>query len=158
MEKQKEIHIWTDGSSFNNPGPGGYGVVLTFGDYRKELSGGFRRTTNNRMEILAAVMALRALNPKHRYKVIIHTDSELVCNAFNKGWIFNWEKKNWAKRLNDDLWKKLLAEYRRNDVQFQWVKAHVGIPENERCDELAKEAASGSDLPPDEVYEALNKK
>ncbi len=154
MKATKEITVFTDGSSLNNPGPGGYAAVLIYGDKRKELSGGFRLTTNNRMEILSAIEALRALKKADGYIIKIHTDSELLCNAFNKGWIFKWERENWKKRLNADLWKKLLIEYRKYKVEFIWVKGHAGIAENERCDVLARTAASGGNLPPDTEYES----
>lgn len=153
MSNQKEIIIYTDGSSLNNPGPGGYGAVLMYGDKRKELSGGFRLTTNNRMEILSVIEALRALKKANGYKIRIYSDSELLCNAFNKRWIFKWEQENWKKRLNADLWIELLNEYRKYDIEFNWVKGHAGIPENEQCDILARSAAQGVDLPPDTEYE-----
>ncbi len=153
MAEKKEIQIYTDGSSFNNPGPGGYAAILIAGDRRKELSGGFRLTTNNRMEILSVVEALKALKSAAGYKIRIFSDSQLVCNAFNKRWIFKWERENWNKRLNADLWKLLLNEYRKYDVEFNWIPGHEGIDENENCDVLAKAAASGSNLPPDTGYE-----
>lgn len=153
MSPNKEILIYTDGSSLNNPGPGGYGAVLMYGGKRKELSGGFRLTTNNRMEILSVIEALRALKNASGYKVKIFSDSELLCNAFNKRWIFKWEQENWKKRLNADLWKILLELYRKYQIEFNWVKGHAGIPENERCDILARTAAQGIDLPPDTEYE-----
>lgn len=155
MSALKEITVYTDGSSLNNPGPGGYGAVLIFGDKRKEISGGFRLTTNNRMEILSAIEALRAMKKADGYKIKIHTDSELLCNAFNKGWIYKWERENWKKRLNADLWIELLKLCRKFKVEFCWVKGHAGIPENERCDVLARAAASGLDLPPDTEYEKI---
>lgn len=158
MDDPNIITIYTDGSCLNNPGRGGYGCVLMFRGKRKELSGGFRLTTNNRMEILAAIKALETLKPNQKYKVILHSDSGLLCNAFNKRWIFSWQKKNWKKSnkemvLNPDLWVRLLEVYAKHDVEFKWVKAHVGIPENERCDQLAKDAAEGDNLPADIEYE-----
>ena len=161
MKKKKTITIYTDGSSLGNPGPGGWGAVLIYGKRRKELSGGFRLTTNNRMEILAVIEALKALNNKERYNVKLHTDSSYVVNSMTKGWIYNWKAKNWIKKgkpvLNADLWQQLLEENKKHDIEYIWVKAHVGIPENERCDQLAKEAASYDDLPPDLGYEKANR-
>ncbi len=154
------ITIYTDGSSLGNPGPGGYGVVLIYGKQRKELSAGFRMTTNNRMEILAASVALEAILTPER-KIKLHSDSKLLCDAFNKNWLNSWRKKGWKKAdkkpvLNRDLWERLLKQTDKLDVEFIWVKAHVGTPENERCDTLAKEAAEGHELLVDEVYEADN--
>lgn len=147
------IIAYTDGSSLGNPGPGGYGVVLSLGGHRKELSGGFRLTTNNRMELLAAIMALESL--KHnRYHIRIYTDSEYVRNAVEKRWVFGWEKKGFAGKKNADLWERFLRSYRQHQVSLVWVKGHAGIPENERCDQLAKEAARQSCLPADEGFES----
>jgi ribonuclease HI len=155
-ENQKIVEIYTDGSSLGNPGPGGWGVVLIWGRHRKELSGGFKLTTNNRMEILAAIEALRALKQNMRLKVRLHTDSRYVVDTMTKGWIQKWQKNNWMRKsdpvLNVDLWKELLTEIKKHDVEFVWVPAHVGISENERCDELAKSAASSVNLPDDTGY------
>lgn len=160
MGKKKTITIYTDGSSLGNPGPGGWGSVLIYGKHRKELSGGFRRTTNNRMEILAVIEALKALNTKEKYIVKLHTDSSYVVNSMTKGWIEKWQAKNWIKKgkpvINSDLWKQLLIENEKHDIEYIWVKAHVGITENEICDKLAKEAASYDDLPADIGYENAN--
>lgn len=152
----KPVIIYTDGSSLGNPGPGGYGVVLQYGDHQKELSGGFRCTTNNRMEILAAIKALQALNRPCRVK--LHTDSQYLMNAIEKGWARRWQRNGWMRNkkdraLNSDLWAKLLPLSERHDVEFIWVRGHAGNPGNERCDTLAKEAAEQPNLPPDEVYE-----
>lgn len=154
------ITIYTDGSSLGNPGPGGYGAVLMYGDKRKELSQGYRLSTNNRMEILAAIVALESIK-KAEIKIKIHTDSRLLCDAFNQNWIKSWSAKGWKKAdkkpvLNQDLWKRLLNLTENLDVDFIWVKAHVGNTENERCDTLAKEAAESSDLLVDENYEKDN--
>ena len=151
------VTVYTDGSAIGNPGPGGYGVVMFTDDYRKELSGGFRHTTNNRMEILAAIKALEALNrPCH---VTLHSDSRYVVDAIAKGWARKWRAKGWMRNktesaLNPDLWERLLALVEQHDVDFRWVRGHAGVAENERADRLAVSAAQGADLPPDEVYEA----
>lgn len=146
------IVIYTDGASRGNPGPGGYGVVLMSGKHRKELSEGFRKTTNNRMELLAVIRALEALKKKGT-NVTIYTDSRYVADAIEKGWVFNWEKKQFKKKKNPDLWKRLLELYREHNVRFYWVEAHADITENERCDQLAVEASQGGDLSVDENYE-----
>ena len=145
MVKRKHIIIYTDGSSLGNPGPGGYGAVLRFGEHSRELSGGFRHTTNNRMEILAAIEGLRAL--KMPCKVTLHTDSQYLVNAINKGWVRKWKAKGWMrnkkeKALNVDLWRQLLPLLDTHEVEFVWVRGHAGNPDNERCDVLAKTAAS----------------
>jgi ribonuclease HI len=150
------VTIYTDGGCLNNPGPGGYGVVLLYNDHRKELSGGFRHTTNNRMEILAAIKGLQAL--KSRCRVTIYSDSQYLVNAIEKGWALRWKSNGWRrnrkeKAINPDLWEQLLDLCSRHEVQFQWIRGHVGTEENERTDRLAKEAASGSDHEVDEVYE-----
>lgn len=160
---QKKVTIYTDGSSLGNPGPGGYGVVMMHGPHRKEIRGGFRLTTNNRMEILAAIIALRALKSGHRCKVTIHTDSRLLVDAVQKNWLKNWQAKGWRKSdkkpvLNKDLWLQLIKELRNHDVIFEWVRAHVGVPENERCDLLANSTAHEANLPPDTEYELVVKK
>src|SRR6056297_3031005 len=147
-----KIIIYTDGSARGNPGPGGYGVVLMSGKHRKELSEGFRKTTNNRMELLAVIKALEALK-KEGSKVTIYTDSKYVADAIEKGWVFNWEKKRFKKKKNPDLWKRLLELYRKHNVKFYWVEAHADITENERCDQLAVEASKGDNLSVDENYE-----
>ena len=154
-----EVIIYTDGSCLKNPGPGGYGVVMMAGKHRKELSGGFRRTTNNRMEILAAVKALEAL--KRPCKVMLHTDSQYLVNTMMKGWAKGWRKNNWIKRdkskaKNSDLWAVMLGLTDTHDVTFKWVKGHAGIEENERCDELARTAATDHPDQIDEVYEQEN--
>ncbi len=148
-----EITVYTDGASRGNPGPGGYGVVLMSGPHRKELSEGFRKTTNNRMELLAVIKALEALKSEGS-KVTIYTDSKYVADAIEKGWVFNWEKKNFKKKKNPDLWKRLLELYRKHLVRLYWVQGHANITENERCDELAVEASKQQDLSVDQAYEA----
>jgi len=148
-----KIIVYTDGASRGNPGPGGYGVVLMSGPHRKELSEGFRKTTNNRMELLAVIKALEALK-KDGSTVTIYTDSKYVADAIEKGWVFNWEKKNFKKKKNPDLWKRLLKLYRKHHVRLYWVQGHANITENERCDELAVEASKQGDLSIDYEYEA----
>lgn len=150
----KEIIIYTDGGCDPNPGRGGYGVVLIHGKYRKELSGGFRLTTNNRMELTAVIEALKALKEPCRVK--LYSDSEYVVNAMTKGWIQKWIKKGWKKVKNPDLWQQLVGLVAKHQVEFIWVKGHAGIPGNERCDQLAVEASKLPDLPPDVVYETTS--
>ncbi|MBS3806599.1 MAG: ribonuclease HI [Bacteroidales bacterium] len=147
------IIVYTDGASRGNPGPGGYGVVLMSGRHRKELSEGFRKTTNNRMELLAVIKALEALK-KEGSTVTIYTDSKYVADAIEKGWVFNWEKKDFKKKKNPDLWKRLLELYRKHHVRLYWVQGHANITENERCDELAVEASKQVNLSIDHEYEA----
>ncbi|MEM6632963.1 MAG: ribonuclease HI [Bacteroidota bacterium] len=147
------INIYTDGSSLGNPGPGGYGVVMMYGTYRKEISQGFRLTTNNRMELLAVIIALEALK-KEGLEVHVYTDSQYVQKAVTQRWLFNWEKKGFKKVKNPDLWKRFLVIYRKHKVSFHWVKGHAGIPENERCDELATTAARTDPSLVDQGFEA----
>lgn len=146
-----EVTIYTDGACSGNPGPGGYGVVLMAGSLRKEMSGGFRLTTNNRMELMAAITGLEALRIDG-LKVKLHTDSQYLVNAVNNGWLFNWEIKRFAKKKNQDLWIRFLEVYRRHRVILVWVKGHNNDPENERCDTLAVEASKRPGLPEDEGY------
>ncbi len=152
----KHVAIYTDGAASGNPGPGGYGVILEFQGKRKELSGGYRRTTNNRMELLAAVVGLEAL--KERCQVTLYTDSAYLVNAINEGWAQRWRAHGWMRNknepaLNPDLWERLLRLCEQHEVHFVWVKGHAGHPENERCDQLAQEAAQGINLPVDTAYE-----
>lgn len=150
-----EVTIYTDGACSGNPGPGGYGVVLISGRHRKELSEGFRLTTNNRMELLAAITGLEALkNPGTTVK--LHTDSQYLVNAVNKGWLFGWEKKHFAKKKNPDLWIRFLDVYRRHKVTLIWIKGHNNNPENERCDTLAVAASKNSMLADDTGYRPEN--
>ena len=146
-----EIVIYTDGAARGNPGPGGYGVVMMFGHHRKELSEGYRLTTNNRMELLAVIRGLQALK-RDDLKVRIYTDSRYVSDAVNQGWVFKWEAKRFKKTKNTDLWQQFLEVYRKHSVTFVWVKGHASIPENERCDQLAVEASHGEDLLVDSGY------
>jgi len=147
------IRIYTDGAAQGNPGPGGFGVILKFQDKEKELSQGFRLTTNNRMELLAVITGLEAIK-KEGIPVLIISDSEYVINAVEKGWLWNWEKKNFKDKANPDLWKRYIPLHHKFRPKFQWVKGHAGHPENERCDQLAVQAARGYDLAIDEAYEA----
>jgi ribonuclease HI len=148
------VTVYTDGAASGNPGPGGYGVVMEAGKHRRELWGGFRRTTNNRMELLAVITALEALK-KPGMEVLVVSDSKYVIDSVEQGWVFDWEKKNFAKKKNTDLWKRFLAIYRQHKVKFQWIRGHNGHPQNELCDRLAVAAREQRDLPADEVYEAL---
>lgn len=136
----KKVEIYTDGACSGNPGPGGWGAILVYNSVEKELSGGERETTNNRMELTAVIEGLCAL--KEPCDVTLTTDSKYVCDAINKGWVYSWKKNNWRKAdkkpaLNVDLWEKLLAELNRHKVEFVWVKGHNGHKYNERCDKLA---------------------
>ncbi len=149
-----KVTIYTDGAASGNPGPGGYGAVLEAGKFRRELWGGFRRTTNNRMELLAVITALEALK-KPGMDVLVVSDSKYVIDSVEQGWVFDWEKKGFAKKKNPDLWKRFLAIYRQHNVKFQWIRGHNGHPQNELCDRLAVAAREQRDLPADEVYEAL---
>ncbi|MFA5324998.1 MAG: ribonuclease HI [Bacteroidales bacterium] len=145
------IHIYTDGSSSGNPGPGGYGVVMRCGSQYKELSGGFKYTTNNRMELLAVIIGLESVK-RLNADITVWSDSSYVVNAINKGWLFSWEKKNFAKKANPDLWIRFLKIFRLHNVKFVWIKGHAGHTENERCDVLAVEAGLRPELPIDFGY------
>jgi len=146
------VTIYTDGASTGNPGPGGYGVVLKKGNRRKELSKGYRLTTNNRMELLAVIVGLEALL-KPNLDVTIYSDSKYVVDSIEKKWVFGWAKKNFEKKKNPDLWRRFLKIYPKHNFKMVWVKGHAGIPENERCDQLATTAAAGENLEPDVWYE-----
>ena len=135
------IRIYTDGSAKGNPGPGGYGVVLLSDEgHRKEVAKGYRRTTNNRMELLSVIVALEMLKSRPT-DVLVYSDSKYVVDAVEKKWVFNWEKKYFDKKKNVDLWKRFLVVYRQHNVKFIWVKGHANNVENERCDKLAVAAA-----------------
>lgn len=146
-----KITLYTDGAASGNPGPGGFGAVLISGSHRKEISQGFRYTTNNRMELLAVIKGLEALKSDH-CQVTVYTDSRYVADAIEKRWVFGWEKKDYAGKKNPDLWIRLLKIYRKHQVKVIWIKGHASIPENERCDELAVLASQGKDLPEDVGY------
>lgn len=148
-----QITIHTDGAASGNPGPGGYGAVLETSKHRKELWGGFRRTTNNRMELLAVIASLEALKGDG-HEVTVISDSKYVVDAVEKGWLSDWEKKGFAKKKNPDLWQRFLVAYRKHKVRFQWIRGHTGHPLNELCDRLAVAAREQPGLPADEGYEA----
>ena len=152
----KKINIYTDGSSIGNPGPGGYGIIMISdnGEYKKEFSKGFKLTTNNRMELLAVIVALESIKIKN-YNVEVFTDSKYVSDAVDKEWVFEWEKINFKKKKNPDLWKRFLKIYRKHYVNFQWIKGHNNHLQNERCDYMAVEAAKGSKLLVDKFYENI---
>ena len=135
-----DITIYTDGASRGNPGPGGYGVVLMSGPYRKEIAEGFRKTTNNRMELLAVIVGLEALK-KPGMNVTIYSDSKYVVDSVEKGWVWGWIKKGFKDKKNPDLWMRFVNIYRQHTVKFVWIKGHNDTPENERCDRLAVAAA-----------------
>ena len=145
------ITIYTDGAARGNPGPGGYGVVLLSGQLRKELSEGFELTTNNRMELLAVIVALETLKIENS-QVTIYTDSKYVVDAVEKGWIWNWVKTRFKGKKNEDLWMRFLKIYPKHQVKFVWVKGHANIPENERCDQLAVAASMQPFLKKDSGY------
>lgn len=146
------IFLYTDGAAKGNPGNGGYGVVLKAGQHYKELSEGFRLTTNNRMELLAVIKGLEEIKLKDA-EVIVFSDSKYVVEAVEKGWLFNWLKTGFKNKKNKDLWIRFLNVYRRHQVKFHWIKGHNGHPENERCDRLAVAASEEKNLLIDEVYE-----
>lgn len=150
------VVIYTDGACLHNPGPGGYGVVLLYQEHRKELSGGFRRTTNNRMELLACLVGLQTL--KRQSSVVVYSDSKYVVYGLTKGWARKWRANNWQRNENDkaqnaDLWSQLLDLCETHEVEFVWVKGHAGNPENERCDRLATQAARGKVLATDPGFQ-----
>lgn len=140
MAEKKEVRLFTDGACSGNPGPGGWGAILQYKGQEKELSGGEPMTTNNRMELLAAIEGLSAL--KQPCRVTLTSDSKYLVDAVTKGWVYGWQKKGWKKSdnspaLNVDLWERLLPLLKYHEVEFVWVKGHAGHPENERCDRLA---------------------
>ena len=152
----KRVILYTDGACSGNPGPGGFGTVLQFGAHRKDISGGFVLTTNNRMELLAVIRGLEAL--KQHCEVTVYSDSRYIVDAVNKGWAERWRANGWRRNkrenaVNPDLWGRLLDLLEKHDVEFRWVRGHAGNPGNERADELAVAASKGSDLAVDEGYE-----
>ncbi|KXL53273.1 ribonuclease HI [Anaerotignum neopropionicum] len=154
----KAVTIYTDGACSGNPGPGGYGVVMLYGSARKELSGGFHKTTNNRMEVLAVIRGLEAL--KEPCNVKLYSDSKYVVDAIEKGWAVKWRSQGWMRNKkerasNEDLWERLLELLKIHKVSFIWVKGHADNPENERCDQLARAALQKNTLENDENYETL---
>lgn len=159
MAERKRVQIFSDGSCLGNPGPGGYGVVLVYGGHRKELSRGFRLTTNNRMELLAAIVGLQSL--KQPCHVTLTSDSQYVRQGITQ-WIVGWKKNGWRTSSkspvkNADLWRQLDEAAQRHQVEWKWVKGHAGHPENERCDILARTAAESRPSHTDEAYEALGR-
>ncbi|WP_343219701.1 ribonuclease HI [Oceaniferula marina] len=153
----KQISIYTDGSSRGNPGPGGFGTLLVYNGHCKELSGGFAKTTNNRMEILAALKGIEALSEP--CKITLYSDSKYLIDAMDKGWIHGWRKKGWSRGPNKplknaDLWQRMSKAVQKHQISWQWVKGHAGHRENERCDALATAAADRKGNPPDPGFEA----
>ena len=152
---KKFVELYTDGACRGNPGKGGYGVILKYGDIEKELSAGYECTTNNRMELLAAITGLEAL--KVPCRVELYTDSTYLADSIEKGWVYGWQKKGWKKAdgkpaLNVDLWQRMLSLLETHQVKIKWIKGHAGHPKNERCDALAVAAAEGENLLIDENY------
>jgi ribonuclease HI len=149
------VTIYSDGACLGNPGPGGYGTVLLAGEHRKELSAGYRRTTNNRMEMLGAIVGIESL--KRPSAVTLWSDSQYLIHAMTKGWLEGWQKRGWRTASkepvkNQDLWQRLLRAIEPHEIAWRWVRGHTGNPENERCDQLAVAAASGGDLLVDEGF------
>jgi ribonuclease HI len=156
MDEPKHVIIYTDGACIDNPGPGGYGVVLLYGQKRRELTGGYRRTTNNRMELMAAIAGLQAL--KMPCRVTIFSDSQYLVNGMTQGWAERWRANGWRtsktkKAANPDLWGQLLDLCDQHDVEFAWVRGHMGDRENERCDYLSIQAAGQANLPTDDGFD-----
>jgi ribonuclease HI len=154
--KAGKVVIYTDGGCIGNPGQGGYGVVLLYSEHRKEFSGGYRLTTNNRMELMACIVGLRAM--KKKCQIVLHSDSQYVINGITKGWAQRWKANHWMRNKEDraenpDLWMQLLELCDQHEVEFVWVRGHAGSPENERCDRLSVTAARQENLPADEFYE-----
>lgn len=147
-----KVTVYTDGSARGNPGNGGYGIVLISGQHKKEMSAGYRLTTNNRMELLAVIVAIESMKiPK--LDITVYTDSKYVCEAVEKRWVFGWAQKGFKDKKNPDLWRRFLALYPKHSIQFKWIKGHAGHPMNERCDILATAAADGNNLLVDDYYE-----
>jgi ribonuclease HI len=146
-----QITIYTDGAAIGNPGPGGYGIVLISGAYRKEVAQGFTRTTNNRMELMAVIVGLEMLKNEN-CDVSIYSDSKYVVDSISKGWVFNWQKKGFKDKKNVDLWVRFLKVFPKHKIKVIWVKGHANIPENERCDQLATQAARSQNLIVDTGY------
>jgi ribonuclease HI len=149
----KRIQIFTDGSAKGNPGPGGYGVVMRFGTTEKELSQGYRLTTNNRMELMAVIVALESLKT-NAYGIDVYSDSKYVVDAITKKWVFSWAATGFKKKKNSDLWKRYLEIHPKFNITYHWVKGHAGHPENERCDRLAVAAAESKNQLIDGFFEA----
>ena len=145
------IKIYTDGAAKGNPGPGGFGVILKFQGHTKELSQGYKNTTNNRMELMAVIAGLEAIK-KGGWDVVIYSDSKYVVDAVEKGWLWSWVKKDFKNKKNVDLWQRFIPVYKKHKVKFKWIKGHAGHPENERCDQLAVQSAEGGKLLEDTGY------
>ncbi len=151
MNTEQRLIIYTDGAALGNPGKGGYGIVMLWGKARKEIAEGFEHTTNNRMELLAVIVALETIK-KPDIKIHIYTDSKYVCDAVEKKWVFGWQRTGWKNKKNIDLWKRFLNVYKHHDVQLHWVKGHAGIKENEVCDKLATGMAQSGPWKKDHGY------
>lgn len=153
----REVNLYTDGACSGNPGKGGYGAILTFNGHEKVMSEGFVLTTNNRMELLSAIVGLEAL--KEPCKVTLYSDSKYLVDAIKNGWVYSWKKKGWKKSdgkkaLNSDLWERMLTQLKVHDVELVWIKGHAGHEYNERCDALAVNAYNLNELKHDEIYES----
>ncbi len=146
------INIYTDGASSGNPGPGGFGVILRSGKHYKEISEGYRKTTNNRMELLAAITGLESIKNPGQH-IMIYSDSKYIIDSVEKKWVFNWVRTNFKGKKNKDLWLRFLEVYKQHQIRFTWVKGHSGHPENERCDELAVQASKQKNLLTDANFE-----
>ncbi len=156
--KACDVIIYTDGSSRGNPGPGGYGIIMEDckSGFVKEYSKGFRYTTNNRMELLAVIDALKMLK-KNKLKVLIYTDSKYVVDSVEKKWVFKWKTTNFKNKKNVDLWLDFLKLFDKNTIKFNWIKGHNNHPQNEKCDKLAFDASKSKSSSPDLEYEKINK-
>ena len=157
MMNSSVIEIYTDGACSGNPGTGGLGIVMKYKEQRKELAYGFKLTTNNRMELIAVIVALESLK-KENSDVIVYSDSKYVIDAINLGWVYNWVKKDFKDKANADLWKRFLVVHKKHHIKFMWVKGHASNKENNRCDELAVAACKSKHLLIDEGYEISKKK
>jgi ribonuclease HI len=146
-----EITVYTDGAARGNPGNGGFGVVMISGKYRKEISQGFAYTTNNRMELLAVIVALENIKSK-KANITVYSDSKYVVNAINEGWLQSWKRTHFKNKKNPDLWIRFLNVYQRYNVKFVWVEGHAGNPLNELCDKMAVEASMQKNLQEDKGY------
>ena len=146
------IEIYTDGAASGNPGPGGYGVILRSGNHYKELSEGYRKTTNNRMELLAVISGIESIK-KTGQEIMVFSDSKYIIDSVEKKWVFNWVRTGFKAKKNKDLWLRFLTVYKLNQIKFTWVKGHNGHPENERCDELAVQASQQQNLLIDTFFE-----
>lgn len=151
----KIIQIYTDGACSGNPGPGAYAVIMKFNEREKILTEGFRKTTNNRMELLSVIVALEKITTD-KYPVEIYSDSKYVIDAITKGWVFNWVKTNFKGKKNEDLWRRFLEVEKKFNITYHWVKGHNGHPENERCDKIAVDSSKSLNLNIDKIYENIN--